>query len=526
MMRTVSPPRASSRYRQLRPPPAPLRILKRHWPLAVACIVLWAAIGVLLILTLRATDGLLLYADDEAYLHMAVGRNLVQAAVWGIDGGHFAPASTSPLWCIVLAVTYLIGGVREAVPLGLNVILATAFIAATYKVLRAHEFRPGFIVAGLLAAMAATSLPALVLRGSEQVALALLVVLFTSAAVRALRREIEGDDMRQRELAAATMGALTLAPLLVLTHRDGIFPVATAAVLLLTRRRWTDGLLMTAAGMAPLLLCGVFSATQSWPVVWQPLALAPAGGDSVLTLGAIGAALLCSALGRRNVFTLRRAAYDWLTLLAVTGIGLMLDGRGGAAAQLACVGALAVPALCAPLQTGVRLSDAALQPLRITGGVMAVLMVPLCAAGVQRMAGLLPATRASYLLDYQAARFAATYYRRKAIMADRAGMPAFYSHAVVVDRRGRTDAILAEALQRRPQDQAALAEVAQRRHGEFALAENAGHLPPAWMPVARWSAAGKTLTFFAVTPESGTRLLANLRHFKASLPPELRQSAP
>ena len=51
----------------------------------------------------------------------------------------------------------------------------------------------------------------------------LLAVLFAHHAVRALRREIEGDDMRQRELAAATITALTLAPLLVLAHHDGIY---------------------------------------------------------------------------------------------------------------------------------------------------------------------------------------------------------------------------------------------------------------------------------------------------------------
>jgi len=69
--------------------------------------------------------GAFFYPLDDAYIHMAVARNLSLHGVWGIEPEHAAFCSSAPLWTLLLTAVYKVMGMNEYIPL----VLATAFSA-------------------------------------------------------------------------------------------------------------------------------------------------------------------------------------------------------------------------------------------------------------------------------------------------------------------------------------------------------------------------------------------------------------
>ncbi|MCR4400347.1 MAG: hypothetical protein NUV35_05650, partial [Syntrophomonadaceae bacterium] len=69
-------------------------------------------------------NGMLVYALDDAYIHMAVAKNLILHHVWGVTAGHFSSSTSSLLWPSLLAALFAIFGINDSIPLVLNAILA------------------------------------------------------------------------------------------------------------------------------------------------------------------------------------------------------------------------------------------------------------------------------------------------------------------------------------------------------------------------------------------------------------------
>lgn len=66
------------------------------------------------------TGGLLVYPLDDSYIHLAVARTLAQTGVWGVNPWHFASASSSPGWTLMLAVVARLFGSHLMTPIVLN----------------------------------------------------------------------------------------------------------------------------------------------------------------------------------------------------------------------------------------------------------------------------------------------------------------------------------------------------------------------------------------------------------------------
>ena len=89
------------------------------------CILMW-------IISLFLTEGVLTYAIDDAYIHLAHARNLAETGVWGIRPHEYAFCSSSPLWTCLLAILFKISGFHESIPgiLSLFSCLGCAFVIA------------------------------------------------------------------------------------------------------------------------------------------------------------------------------------------------------------------------------------------------------------------------------------------------------------------------------------------------------------------------------------------------------------
>ena len=67
----------------------------------VVCIAVLALCGLAFAISLKITDGYLVYAIDDCYIHLALARNLSETGVWGIRPNEYAFASSST--CAALA---------------------------------------------------------------------------------------------------------------------------------------------------------------------------------------------------------------------------------------------------------------------------------------------------------------------------------------------------------------------------------------------------------------------------------------
>lgn len=72
-----------------------MKTLVRHWPLGAALLLFLACEYLLCIAAVRAADGHVLYALDDAYIQMAVGKNLAAHGVWGVTRHEFSGAGSS-----------------------------------------------------------------------------------------------------------------------------------------------------------------------------------------------------------------------------------------------------------------------------------------------------------------------------------------------------------------------------------------------------------------------------------------------
>src|SRR3954471_21493604 len=72
----------------------------------------------------HVSEGHLVYALDDAYIHMAIAKNVALNHVWGVQAGSYSASSSSPLWTLLLAAWFRLFGISDVVPLIVNTTLA------------------------------------------------------------------------------------------------------------------------------------------------------------------------------------------------------------------------------------------------------------------------------------------------------------------------------------------------------------------------------------------------------------------
>ncbi len=258
--------------------------LGRPWrsPLLVSVVVFLASLAAALRAGLQGTDGRLFYALDDAYIHMAVARNLAEHGVWGVTAFQFSSASSSLLWTFGLGVAYAVLGVREWVPLALNVAFSLGTLAVAEVALRRFGAPPLLRAAALVGLVVAFPMTGMVLMGMEHPLHLLLTIAFAAAAVEALARP-RGTPREERRRTAALC---FLAALLAASRYEGFFLVGLVGLLLLLRRQVARAVAIGVAAVAPVVAFGALSVANGWYFLPNPL-MVKAVGEGASTLSKI-----------------------------------------------------------------------------------------------------------------------------------------------------------------------------------------------------------------------------------------------
>jgi hypothetical protein len=519
------------------------------WPLVAAFIAAAAVFAWVVVSSLAHSDGRLVYALDDPYIHMAIARTLATDGTWGIEPGHFVSASSSLLCTVLLAGGDLLFGVREIAPFVMNVAACGLLIGLVFVLARRRALPP--MASGLLlvAVILLTPLATLAMDGLEHVLQAALDLAFLACAVEVLTAE----ERRER----APVAVFALAPLVTSVRYEGAFLIAIVAGLLVLRRRWRDAVIVTVCGALPLVAFGAYSISHGGFFLPNSVVLkgqALGGIPNSLTLSALFGAMKRTPLGlvsRPHLLVMFLAssavmmrelragkpwtpAVIWNVLFLVAGlIHLQLAATGSFyryEAYLVVIGLVALGLTGWPADAGRRVSN---WPLWAASTVAAgVFFAPLAWRAAQATADTPTAVGNIYQQQYQMGLFVREYYAGQTVAVNDLGAVAFLSRSHVVDLVGLGDNDVARARRAGRRTTAFLDQHTRRLGVKAAIIYTewfAAGVPPGWRKVADWtipdrvSADRETVAIFAASADEEERLLASVRAFAVRLPPAVIQ---
>lgn len=227
----------------------------------------WAGLGVLFFAllvaymclwsqSLRRTDGHFTYALDDAYIHLAIAKNLAMHGIWGVTRYGPSSASSSPLWTILLAVVIRVLGPLDQIPFGLNIFSVFAFALVTFRFWVARGVSSVAVCTSILIALAGGPLVVLTFTGMEHCLHCLLVALFGFWVMRQVNWN-RGDPNQRERSKWNWVSGFGLAFLMTLCRFESVFLVLAPLFLSLYRRQFA-----TAVGLVvgPALAIGGFAA--------------------------------------------------------------------------------------------------------------------------------------------------------------------------------------------------------------------------------------------------------------------------
>jgi hypothetical protein len=423
-------------------------------PLAVFVVSLAAALRT----ALQSTDGRLIYAVDDAYIHMAVAKTLASHGIWGCTPFHFSSSSSSLLWTFGLGVAYRVFQVHDWIPLVLNIAFAIGTLVVVNVYLARFGAQPLLRASALLGIVVAFPLAGMVLLGLEHVLHLFLTIGFAAVAVEALTSPSESPHLRRRR----TVALCILGALLGASRYEGFFLVGLVCLALLVRRQLLRAVSTAVAALLPVAAFGAISVANGSYFLPNPL-MVKAVGKTTSTLSA-----LLKPFGSEDLaFLQNNRAMPILLGLGVLGALVHWRARRGAwrppvlfPLALAAMILLHGHFVFSPLYwvyrydaylvvfgifvVAVALVEVSVPKALPRGALAALLVAALVPILADVREGLVPDTeiegmRATYLEQYQTAQFIRTYYAGDAVIVNDLGAVTYYTQARILDLVGLGD---------------------------------------------------------------------------------------
>jgi hypothetical protein len=202
---------------------------------------------------MKHTHGQFTYALDDAYIHMAMARQLVEHGVWGVTKYNFSATSSSPLWTLILSLLFSFQ-INEFVPLLLNSILAVILIFIAARLLRQQGASLILQLVTISALIFLTPLPALAFGGQEHILQTILSLLFVFAAAH----ELSGSTTTGNRLFVLPLLAFAS----VACRYEAGALVLLVAIMFATGKRFTRSAVVLCAGVAPVVIMAAYSLSQ------------------------------------------------------------------------------------------------------------------------------------------------------------------------------------------------------------------------------------------------------------------------
>ncbi len=522
-----------------------------------AVVIIFAAvILVSLMMTLKQNDGRLIYALDDAYIHMAIAKNVVEHGVWGVTRYEFASASSSPLWTGLLILGYSLLGVNEYLPLLLNFVVGVIIIYVLFKLVPTFipKQKHQFIL--VLTIIFVTPVTALSFSGMEHNLHFLLTLLFLAHGGRYLSSE----NGRSR----ARLGLLLTGPFLAVVRYEGIFAILMMSGLLLWKKEFRTALLLLIASAVPISLLGFWSLSQGG--YFLPTSVLLKGNapqfDSlrnilffpymalrrlvenahalIILVGVILTVMVSYKFSDTNA-KFRLAVGTIFTGMAL--LHLMTAGMGWFyryEAYLVGTGLFIIGISLGRIWPAEYRPDFRLRKTveNILLSLLAVIILgPFILRASQSLIRIQQATRNIYEQQYQMARFFREYYSGQPIAVNDIGVVNFYADVRCLDLWGLASQEVARAQLEGTYDSRVVRELTEKHRIKIAIVYDnwfANVIPEGfstyWEKCGAWQitdnkvCGSSTVAIYCVDPPERENLLRNLKAFSPSMPSKVRQS--
>jgi len=534
-----------------------VRLAREHWPLLVAIAVLCAVLAVSIALVLKHSEGHLIYAIDDPYIHMAIARNVAEHGVWGVTRYEFTSSSSSLLWTSLLSLVYSLFGAGETAPLILNILFAIGACGLIYALLRRHRAPPWLILGALLSIVFFSPWPSLVFCGQEHMLHGLLTIWFVGLAAALLAKD------KQTRLRFSAL--LLLAALVVMARYEGLFAVLAVGGLFAARRRWAPALAVVAAGCFPVVIYGLISVAKGWSFLPNPILLKGnlpnvssvkglvyllgysgylelTQNPHMLMLLLAGLAVLHYQL-RNHKGLWRESTVVNAVFVAATALHMQFARAGWFYRYEAYLVGLGLFALTLALKDWLEQSrhtrTARPELVRyVPLALVSILVVaPLGVRGIKSFRAIPQATGNIYQQQYQMGLFLREFYQGRVVAANDVGAINYLADIRCVDLWGLASLDVARAMRADRYNTASIDELVGSKQAEIAILYDAwfqrpdiGGWPSHWIGVGQWQmpdnlvCAEDTISFYAVEEAETEPLIDNLRRFGPRLPEVVVQS--
>lgn len=474
------------------------------------------------------TRGHLVYALDDAYIHLALAENLARGH-FGLNATEFSSPSSSILWPYML-IPFAGTQLQNFVPLVWNLLFGSvaAYIVASIVARwplgkRAGDRNPSpqqYAAAALL--IMAANLPSLTLIGMEHVMQVLFAISCAYAIIEALH---------QRPVPGWCIAAAAVAPMV--RYEDLSLTLAVACALAGTRR-WKTGLWLFAASLVPLIAFSVFLKLHGMPML--PMSVLAKGHDfaNTGTAGRIAYMLLFnpeqdivhpdhwSTVGLflcLLALTIRsKTAHDRWAFGGSAALGLLqlTIGRFGWFHRYEVYALIFMLLICA---------DAAVERLHVRPAYI-LCGLALCASVYIGATVVTPSSSDGiYLQQFQMHRFVADFYDGDYAVND-LGLVSYQRRpgAYVLDLQGLAST---EASSKVDKTAPWLEGILKRHNIDLAIVYPSWfHIPNSWTPIGQLCIttteyvhnSSPCVVFYSANPRSTQTIRADLSHFQATLP--------
>ena len=193
----------------------------------------------------------LVYPLDDAYIHMAISRNLEEYGVWGVTRFGFSSTSSSILHTLLLALSFSLFGVTVWMPLVLNWLAALGLLWLTTGIsLRFMSWKTALVFQ--IALVVLVPFAGMVVLGMEHT----LQILFCTWFLWLTWRKWNGEQV-------SSIGYALIALLAVATRYESAFLIAiTGLIWWLVYKNIRQMLWLALAAALPILVFGLYAVAQ------------------------------------------------------------------------------------------------------------------------------------------------------------------------------------------------------------------------------------------------------------------------
>ncbi|MDI6723643.1 MAG: hypothetical protein QMD61_03235 [Methanobacterium sp.] len=517
----------------------------KNWPLIISSIIFGVLILFLLIQSINQNQGHLIYALDDAYIHMAIAKNFAQHGIWGITKYEFTSTSSSLFWTLLISFSYFIFGSNELIPFILNIIFALGTFSIIYLILRRFKIPQFYIFIVLLSIMFLTPFPALVFTGMEHILHIFLMILFIYLSA----------SMLKSDRNSIFKYLLMLSFLLMITRHESFFLICIVSFLFILKKKYLNSILLIVVSFIPLVIYGLISTSKGWLFFPNSLVL-----KSILT----GNEPLLSKIYIFNIFNhfINQLFSEILILISLSSLFLIINlinkkFKDLCTIMLAIFISIALSHLLFAntgwfyryeaylLSIGIFINSIVLyqflRKYRINFNinktlrylliilVFGLIIIPLAPKGCYSFSETSLATHNIYEQQYQIGLFIHEFYSNESIVLNDIGAVNYLADIKCIDIYGLGNKNVIKALKNGSYNAEMVSRLTEKNNVKLiVIYENwFENLPSRWIKVCDWKIKNNivcgddTVSFYVKDTGEKDNLIENLRNFSSKLPRDI-----